>query len=992
MSKINFTAGQRPTREDSGAILGFVLIFFVFVGLTVVATLTFASTLMRNRPPINERNARVEAVRSAMRMAIQFQRDYGVNNCFDDDPDFIALPDPFVFNEGTPEEVTTTVNCATPPPEQLQSNYFREGGDAFALITTMRDDSFPSISGSKDIASKPTKLIEGNVFIAGGDFTVVDTPPRENGDDILIGNQTGGVAGRLLTTRLTGPRYSNGVTLVDCDDPLIGPYLPSSGTVAGTAHSNVPACTDLEWTERAGTRIHPATTWTYPNLPGIPVNNRPVWDPRGFPINDPTPDCEVIFPGRYTDPVNFDSGGEYYLTSGVYYFTQPVTVSNGSKVVAGEGREAGCVVDTTALLDKRIREVETTSITGRGATFLLDDNASVTVDDGQLFMNRRISTPSTRGSEGVSIRSVQASEINTASLYVPEDDVVTGVDTDGNRILEEASSYSYDDNGVDIEFVGLSAPDVDVPLVTADFRGQTGSALVVDGSIFVPQGKFTIAADNPNFKVQLDGGVVAARADLDISVMPASANDWYFGVDASPLLQRVELEATATVSGKTARSVAVFQINSIGDYAINTWVVDPDGSSGGWTGGGGTTDGGTTDGGTTDGGTTDGGTTDGGTTDGGTTDGGTTDGGTTDGGTTDGGTTDGGTTDGGTTDGGTTDGGTTDGGTTDGGTTDGGTTDGGTTDGGTTDGGTTDGGTTDGGTTDGGTTDGGTTDGGTTDGGSTDGGGPTTTPCADPTKWAVSYWDNTTLTGPPADEVCEDAVDHNWGFGGPAATAANYFSGQWTKTVNFPAGNYEFTVGADDGVRLWIDGSLVYNRWVDKSFSTETVIVPLSSGNHVIRVDYYEWGGSARLLADWSNVPVCAPDDPQWFGRYYNGTSLSNLKFERYDNSPNFDWGRGQPEHNGDDVGGNNTFSIEWTRTMNFPAPGTYRFTTGSDDGNRLYVNGNRVINSWDDQSYNESIRTAVVEIEDHCQVELTMQYFENKKDAAVSYEVERVS
>ncbi len=49
-------------RPDSGTVLGFVLIFFMFVGLTVVATLSFASTLMRNRPPINERNARVEAV------------------------------------------------------------------------------------------------------------------------------------------------------------------------------------------------------------------------------------------------------------------------------------------------------------------------------------------------------------------------------------------------------------------------------------------------------------------------------------------------------------------------------------------------------------------------------------------------------------------------------------------------------------------------------------------------------------------------------------------------------------------------------------------------------------------------------------------------------------------------------------------------------------------------------------------------------------------
>ena len=67
----------------------------------------------------------------------------------------------------------------------------------------------------------------------------------------------------------------------------------------------------------------------------------------------------------------------------------------------------------------------------------------------------------------------------------------------------------------------------------------------------------------------------------------------------------------------------------------------------------------------------------------------------------------------------------------------------------------------------------------------------------DSTKWAVSYWNNTSLTGAPAAEVCEDAVNQNWGFGGPSVTDVDLFSGRWTKTVNLPAGNYQFTIGAD---------------------------------------------------------------------------------------------------------------------------------------------------------------------------------------------------
>ena len=882
--------GRQPSsaaRRDRGTVLGFVLIFFVFVGLTVVATLSFASTLMRNRPPINERNARVEAVRSGMRMAIQFQRDHGVGDCFQD-------TQTFTFNAGKPEEAAATVTCSIGPVEELSNNYFREGGDAFALVTTMRDGSLPSISGSEDPARQPLKVIEGNVFVGGGDVNSAPVPPRATGVDVLVGNETGGTPGMIVGTRLTGPRYANGVGPVTCDDPLVQAYLPSSGNVNGVDHSNSFQCTDLEWTERVGTRVAPATTWSYPMLPGIPANNRPVFNPRRFPIGSTA--CQVIFPGRYDMPINLDSGGEYYLPSGLYYFTKPVTISNGSTVVAGQGRNGGCEVDSTVLLDPRTIDLEATSITGRGATFLLDEDASINIDDGRLFMNRRISTPSTRGSEGVSIRSVQTSTINTASLYVPEDQVVTGLDSNGNRILEPAGTYTID--GGSLQFSGLTAPDVNVPLVTADFRGHSGSAFVVDGNIFVPQGKFEIHTDNPDYELSLDGGVVASRVELDIRAMPGDPNDWYFGVDASPLLRRVELVSTATVNGKTARSVAVFQVNSVGSYAINSWIVDPDHSStGGSTGGGSTTGGSTT------------------------------------------------------------------------------------------------GGSTGGGSTTGGSTTGGSTTGGSTTGGSTTG-GPSPTACADPTKWAVSYWDNTSLTGTPAGEVCEDAVDQNWGFGGPSVTDVDLFSGRWTKTVNLPAGNYEFTIGADDGVRMRIDGAMVYDRWINKSFSSETIVVPLSNGDHLIEVDYYEWGGEARLLMQWATAPVCAPDQPDWYGRYYNGTSLqeSNFRFDRNDASPNFDWGGGRPSNGSTSVGGNDTFSVKWIRTQNFAEPGVYRFTVGSDDGTRLYVNGTRVINNWNNQPYVQGIRTADVEIQDNCQVQLELRYYENSGDARVSYAVERIS
>ena len=38
--------------------------------------------------------------------------------------------------------------------------------------------------------------------------------------------------------------------------------------------------------------------------------------------------------------------------------------------------------------------------------------------------------------------------------------------------------------------------------------------------------------------------------------------------------------------------------------------------------------------------------------------------------------------------------------------------------------------------------------------------------------------------------------------------------------MSFAAGTYAFTVTADDGVRLFVDGMLVIDRWVDQGATT----------------------------------------------------------------------------------------------------------------------------------------------------------------------------
>lgn len=66
------------------------------------------------------------------------------------------------------------------------------------------------------------------------------------------------------------------------------------------------------------------------------------------------------------------------------------------------------------------------------------------------------------------------------------------------------------------------------------------------------------------------------------------------------------------------------------------------------------------------------------------------------------------------------------------------------------------------------------------------------------------------------------------------------FSVRWVKTQSFAAGTYTFTVTADDGVRVYLDGSLVIDQWKDQAPTTYTASRSVSAGDHTVSVEYYE--------------------------------------------------------------------------------------------------------------------------------------------------------
>jgi hypothetical protein len=114
--------------------------------------------------------------------------------------------------------------------------------------------------------------------------------------------------------------------------------------------------------------------------------------------------------------------------------------------------------------------------------------------------------------------------------------------------------------------------------------------------------------------------------------------------------------------------------------------------------------------------------------------------------------------------------------------------------------------------------------------------------------WRGEYWSNRSLRGDPALIRNDQEIRFNWEMESPASgLPQDGFSARWRRRLTFSPGSYQFNAKADDGIRVYVDGRRVLDKWYD-SAGTEThrVTVPLQ-GEHTITVEYYENRFSAKV-------------------------------------------------------------------------------------------------------------------------------------------------
>ncbi len=181
-------------------------------------------------------------------------------------------------------------------------------------------------------------------------------------------------------------------------------------------------------------------------------------------------------------------------------------------------------------------------------------------------------------------------------------------------------------------------------------------------------------------------------------------------------------------------------------------------------------------------------------------------------------------------------------------------------------------------------------------------------------------------------------------------------------------------IRSDDGLRMWVDDSLVLDSWRVQAATWFEVDQYIPAGVHHVRIEYYEYSGVAMLQIGWKIVQAGA----LWEAGYYNNAELAgNPILTRNDPAVDFDWGSGSP---GTGVPADK-FSARWHRTLGFEA-GNYRLYASADDGVRIFVDGRLYLDAWYKQKLPNTHQADITLSQG--QHTIVVEYYEDGGESAV--------
>ena len=248
------------------------------------------------------------------------------------------------------------------------------------------------------------------------------------------------------------------------------------------------------------------------------------------------------------------------------------------------------------------------------------------------------------------------------------------------------------------------------------------------------------------------------------------------------------------------------------------------------------------------------------------------------------------------------------------------------------------------------------------------------------------YYDNSDFTAFKK-TVTNTNINFNWGTGSPdASVGADTFSARYTGTIR-PAysQSYTFYATSDDGVRLWINGQRIIDKWLNQSGTFTSTAITLQAGkNYDIRVDYYENTGGAQLALEWQStsqarqiVPTSAlfAASNGLAAQYFNNKDLTAPVGTAIVGGVDRNLTNGTPgTFDSAYLQNDGTYSVRYSGQVKPDFSGSYTFSTNSDDGVRVYVNGTLLINNW--TNHGTTNNTGSITLEAGHLYDIVMEYY----------------
>ncbi|MBS0014899.1 MAG: pre-peptidase C-terminal domain-containing protein [Arthrospira sp. SH-MAG29] len=201
-------------------------------------------------------------------------------------------------------------------------------------------------------------------------------------------------------------------------------------------------------------------------------------------------------------------------------------------------------------------------------------------------------------------------------------------------------------------------------------------------------------------------------------------------------------------------------------------------------------------------------------------------------------------------------------------------------------------------------------------------------------------------------------------------------------------------LSADADVQLLDrNGTNVLERSTNSGTREDTINRRLAAGTYWVRVYPFSGANTNYNLTLRATTPPTAPTQPSipstnWKAEYFNNTNLtgSPVFVENLGSgSQNFsrNWGTGAPRNTPAD-----NFSARIS-TQRYLAPGLYKIQAQADDGVRVRVNNQTVIDKWVDQPF---VTNSGYFRSNGGNVPVTVEYYERSGAAAINFSITRAT